>query len=48
MQHGFLSTGRLCELNWNFSINNSLCHSVGNLAKLFDGVNLTEAKAETV
>ena len=27
---------------------NSYCHSVGNLAKRFDGVNLTEAKAEMV
>ena len=46
--HGFLPTGRLCEINCTKIFNNSLCRSVGNLAKRFDGVNLTEASRDGV
>ena len=48
MHPGFLPTGRLCEINWNKIFDNSYCHSGGNLAKRFDGVNIIETKAVTV
>ena len=48
MQHEFLLIERLRDINCNKIFNNRFCHSVGNLAKQFDGVDLTEAKAMTV
>ena len=44
MHPGFLPTGILCEINCNKISDNSDCHSVGNLAKRFDEVNLTVAE----
>ena len=46
MQHGILPTGILCEINCNKIFDNSDCHSVGNLAKRFDGVNLTAPEVQ--
>ena len=42
---GLLQSDQIALLNSRI-IKTSVCHSVGNLAKRFDGVNLTEAKPQ--
>ncbi len=42
---GLLQSDQIALLNSRL-IKTSVCHSVGNLAKRFDGVNLTEAKPQ--
>ena len=46
MQHEFLLIERLRDINCNKIFDNSSCHSVGNLAKRFDGVNLTAPEVQ--